>query len=325
MGTLQGKLKYNDVMKVTVQENEQEKDAVVQRYVNILSNAGFKALFGDRKNKEVVISILNALLPEHRQVMDIDYLPTEHQGQTEDSKEYRYDFMCTDRNGVSFIVETQRYHEENWFRRCVSYASRMYDMKNHVGGDYSAPPVYLIGLMGVSIDHPDMSLWENRYISEYTFREKMTHDLLDETIIIIFAELARFSKTLEECTSDLDRMLYVLKNSGDLKKQSSWLRSKIYAQILQACEIAKFSEEKRIQYNKDMKDERRREGELQAAKRIGREEGRVEGRVEGRAEGRAEGSRQKSIEIAHKLMSKGHSVQEISDLTGLTVEEIMKL
>lgn len=149
----------------------------------------------------------------------------------------------------------------------------------------------------------------------------MTHDLLDETIIIIFAELARFSKTLEECTSDLDRMLYVLKNSGNLKKQSSWLRSKIYAQILQACEIAKFSEEKRIQYNKDMKDERRREGELQAAKRIGREEGRVEGRVEGRAEG----SRQKSIEIAHKLMSKGHSVQEISDLTGLTVEEIMKL
>ena len=308
-------------MKVTVQENEQEKDAVVQRYVNILSNAGFKALFGDRKNKEVVISILNALLPEHRQVMDIDYLPTEHQGQTEDSKEYRYDFMCTDHNGVSFIVETQRYHEENWFRRCVSYASRMYDMKNYVGGDYSAPPVYLIGLMGVPIEHPDMSLWKDRYISEYTFREKMTHDLLDETIIIIFAELARFSKTLEECSSDLDRMLYVLKNSGNLKKQSSWLRSKIYAQILQACEIAKFSEEKRIQYNKDMKDERRREGELQAAKRIGREEGRAEGRVEGRAEG----SRQKSIEIAHKLMSKGHSVQEISDLTGLTVEEIMKL
>ena len=75
MGTLQGKLKFINLMKVTVQENEQEKDAVVQRYVNILSNAGFKALFGDRKNKEVVISILNTLLPEHRQVMDIDYLP----------------------------------------------------------------------------------------------------------------------------------------------------------------------------------------------------------------------------------------------------------
>ena len=297
-------------MVVPVQKNEQEKDTVVQRYVDILSNAGFKALFGDRKNKEVVMSILNALLPEHRQVEDIDYLPTEHQGQTEDSKESRYDFMCTDRNGVSFIVETQRYHEQNWFRRCVSYASRMYDMKNYVGGDYSAPPVYLIGLMGVPIDHPDMSLWENRYISEYTFREKVTHDLLDETIIIIFAELARFSKPLEDCSSDLDRMLYVLKNSGNLKNRSGWLRSRIYVKILEACEIARFSEEKRIQYNKDMIDERRREGELQAAKRIGREEG------------REEGSRQARMELAKKLLAKGMAFNDVSEVTSLSEEEL---
>ena len=137
--------------------------------------------------------------------------------------------------------------------------------------------------------------------------------MLDETIIIIFSELARFNKTLKECSSDLDRMLYVLKKSGNLNKQSSWLRNKIYARILEACEIAKFSRAKRIQYNKDMKDERRREGELQAAKRIGREEG------------REEGSRRKSLEIAQKLMAKGLSVQEISELTDLTIEEIMQV
>lgn len=33
-------------------------------------------------------------------------------------------------------------------------------------------------------------------------REKQTHDLLNETIFIIFAELAHFHKTLEECKSD---------------------------------------------------------------------------------------------------------------------------
>ena len=31
-------------------------------------------------------------------------------------------------------------------------------------------------------------------VSEYTFREKECHDLLGETIVIIFAELTRFSK-----------------------------------------------------------------------------------------------------------------------------------
>ena len=303
----------------------QEKDAVVQRYVNILSNPGFKALFGDRRNKDVVISILNALLPAHRQVEDIEYLPTEYQAQTEDGKEYRYDFMCTDRDGVSFIVETQRYHEENWFRRCVSYASRMYDLNNHSGGDYSTPPVYLIGLMGVNIDHPDMSLWSDRYISEYTFREKETHDLLDETIFIIFAELARFKKSPEECTSDLDRMLYVLKNSWILKKQTGWLRGQIYKRILEACEIAKFSKEKRIQYNKDMIDERRRQGELNAAIHSGIEQGIEQGREQGIEQGREEGARQKSIQIAVKLLAKGFSIQDISEVTGLSQEDIAQL
>jgi predicted transposase/invertase (TIGR01784 family) len=137
----------------------------------------------------------------------------------------------------------------------------------------------------------------------------MTHDLLDETIIIIFAELARFSKTLEECTSDLDRMLYVLKNSGNLKKQSSWLQNKIYAQILKACEIAKFSEEKRIQYNKDMKDERRLEGELQAAKRIGWEEGREEAK----------------LDIASKLKKQGVDIAAIMLATGLSIDEVENL
>ena len=59
---------------------EMTKDGEVRHYVNLLTNSGFKAVFGDRANKDVVISVINALLPAHRQVTDIDYGPTEHQG-----------------------------------------------------------------------------------------------------------------------------------------------------------------------------------------------------------------------------------------------------
>lgn len=53
------------------------------------------ALFGDMNNKEAVMSIINAFLPEHRKVIDIEYLPTDHQGPMVDvSKEFQYDFMC---------------------------------------------------------------------------------------------------------------------------------------------------------------------------------------------------------------------------------------
>ena len=137
-----------------MEQNFYEKGTGIQRYVDILTNGGFKALFGDVANKEVVMSIINVLLPAHRKVTEIEYLPTEYQGQVVDlHKEYHYDFMCKDVSGAMFIVELQRYQDDYWFNRCVSYACRVYDRQNRKGENYNIPPVYLIGLMGVPIEH----------------------------------------------------------------------------------------------------------------------------------------------------------------------------
>ena len=278
-----------------------------QRYVDILSNAGFKAFFGDESNKESVVSLLNTLLPAHRQIKDIEYRPTEHQGPIiGHSKEFQYDFLCRDTSGAMFIVEMQRYKEVSWFKRCVSYASRAYDRQNKTGFDYDVPPVYLIGLMGVDINHPDKEYWTGRYISEYTFREKGCHDLLDETIVIIFAELTRFHKTEDECITEQDQLLYLLKNSGKMMVPPKWAARKPCKNILDAFRIGDFSKEKRNQYNQDMYDEKRRNGELAAARNDGLEEGRAKA----------------VVEMAEKMLAAGLPVEQISQLTGLSAEEI---
>ena len=283
---------------------------MVQRYVDILTNGGFKALFGDLENKDVVMSIINVLLPEHRRVVDIEYLPTEYQGPLIDrSKEFRYDFMCKDESGTVFIVEMQKYIDSNWFKRCVSYASRAYNRQNLKGENYDIPPVYLIGLMNVDVGHPDKEYWKSRYISEYTFREKDCHDLLDETIVIIFAEMANFHKKAEECESDIDKMLYLLKNIGRMMNQPEWLQHEVYTRIFQACEIAQFNENKRIIYEQEMYDEDRRMSELITAKKMGYQEG-----IE--AEKR---------ESAKNLKELGVSIDVIVKATGLSIETIESL
>lgn len=311
----------------------------VQKYVDILTNGGFKALFGDEKNKDVVMDILNHLLPENRRVVSIDYLPTEHQGPVVNkNKEFHYDFMCRDVSGAVFIVELQKYYEDNWFKRCVSYASRAYDRQNKRGKNYDVPPVYLIGLMGIDIDHPDMSKWTDRYVSEYTFREKMTNELLDETIVIIFAELARFKKSASECTTPQDVMMYVLRNIGFMQDQPLWLRGKEYDRLFEACEIAGFTENKLIEYERDMNDEKRRMGEQAAYRRMGMEqglkegrelgrelglaEGRAEGRAEGKAEGRAEGLFEGKAEIVRNMYYNGLKKEQIVEMTGIPIAEI---
>lgn len=56
-----------------------------------------------------------------------------------------------------------------------------------------------------------------------------------------------------------------------------------------------------------------------------REEGRLEGRMEGLEEGLEKGEKKKALDIARKLKSKGMFAADISDLTGLPIDEINEL
>ncbi|MBE6243157.1 MAG: Rpn family recombination-promoting nuclease/putative transposase [Bacteroidales bacterium] len=299
------------------------KSEVAQRYVDILTNAGFKAVFGDVANKDAVMMIINEFLPENRKVEHIDYLPTNYQGPVLSlNKEHQYDFMCRDSSGALFIVEMQCYTEKSWFQRCVSYASRAYDRQSRKGDNYDVSPVYLIGLMGVPINHPDKDFWKDRYVSEYTFREKTTGDLLAETIFIIFAELAGFDKTLEVCVTAQDRMLFVLKNLGKLKGRPKWLQDDVYECIFRACEISAFTEEKRIEYETEMNDEKRLNGMMRAKLEEGIEQGLEKGREEGRSEGLQQGRSEERTDMVLKMYSKGMSAEDISALLDIPLAEI---
>ena len=50
-----------------------------------------------------------------------------------------------------------------------------------------------------------------------------------------------------------------------------------------------------------------------------------EGLAEGREEGLAEGEAKKSLEIAKKMLEMGLSVEQITEATGLSEEDVLKL
>ena len=100
-------------------ERENDNRTSAQRYVDILTEAGFKAVFGVEKNKDVLIDLLNVVLPAHRRVTDLAYSTTEVPGFTMSNKSVRLDLRCTGEDGTRFIVEMQCYRQMNFFRRCV--------------------------------------------------------------------------------------------------------------------------------------------------------------------------------------------------------------
>ena len=149
--------------------------------------------------------------------------------------------------------------------------------------------------------------------------------MLDETIIITFAELARFGKRCEDCRTDTDKMMYILKNMGNLRNRPLWLQREVYTKIFEACEIARFNEEKLIKYEKDMYDERRLYGELEAARDEGMEKGLTKGREEGLAKGRKEGREEGKLEAARKMLAAGIDAKVIADALEIPVEDILSI
>jgi len=133
--------------------------------------------------------------------------------------------------------------------------------------------------------------------------------LPDDTIFIIFAELRRFNKELSGCGNDLEKMLYVIKNGWRLQNQPPELQDEVFARLLDACDIPRFSEDKRIKYDKDMYDERRRNGELAAAREEGIEEGMEKGRVN----------------VARQMKQMGLPDNTIAEATGLSLKDIESL
>ena len=145
--------------------------------------------------------------------------------------------------------------------------------------------------------------------------------MLDETIIIIFAELTKFRKSIAECETDTDKMLYVLKNMGNLQNRPAELQAEVYRRLFEACEISAFSKDKHAKYQEDMFDEKRLKGIEDANRRIGREEGRAEGREEGLAEGLAVGR----AEIVRKMHSNGMSIEQICTILEMPEQDVEKI
>ncbi len=86
-----------------------------------------------------------------------------------------------------------------------------------------------------------------------------------------------------------------------------------------------------------MNTERDTYNQIEYARETGREEGREEGlkeghkkghkegKEEGLKEGRAEGAKQNSFDIAKRMLEKGIDIETISELTGLTAEDVSRL
>ena len=336
-----------------------EKRQELAPFVSLRSDVGFKAVFADKNNKDILIGVLNQILPPEARIEDIkEYSDREQQRDVTYGKKTVLDLVCVDKEDRTFVVEMQASEEDYFFERCVYYASGLYHLELSDGERYKGlRPVYVVSFLNYRLKHDDESLWDtDNFISYWQFTEKRTGMVADQTISIIFVEMALFTKTLEECVTEFDRMFYIFMNSGGFLKIPEWIEETggISRRLAEACEVAAFDKKKKLKYKIDKMNEWDILAQREFAERKGFEagyadgvakgladgtakgladgtakglakglaQGKAEGKAEGLAKGLAEGEIKGRMEVAKALLSSGMPIEQIELYTRLSQEQI---
>ena len=295
-----------------------EKRQGLAPFVNLRSDVGFKAVFADRNNKDILIGVLNQILPPEARIEDIkEYSDREQRRDVPYGKKTVLDLVCVDRDDRTFVVEMQASEEDFFFERCVYYASGLYHLELSDGVRYKGlRPVYVVSFLNYRLRHDDESLWDTDHlISYWQFTEKRTGMVADQTISVIFVEMTLFTKTLEECVTEFDRLFYIFKNSDGFQRIPEWIEEAggISRRLAEACEVAAFDKEKKLKYEIDKMNE----WDIQAQKEYAVRKGLEEGLQEGLQKGLQKGREETRLSIARKLFEAGTPVDVIVNCTGV--------
>ncbi len=292
---------------------------MTDRYINLFTDFGFKKIFGEEPNKDLLINFLNGLLKDREKIIDLTYLNNEHLGKGQRDRKAVFDLYCTNEEGEKFIVEVQRVKQQFFKDRSLYYSTFAIQEQARKGKDwnYELRNVYTIGVLDFEFDDSEPDQFHHNVKLIETNSNKVFYDKLT----FVFLEIPKFKKQLEELENDYERWLFAFKNLHKLADKPNNLQEGVFRRLLEIAEVAKYNKKEQFVYQESLKDY----WDLQSVAHTYFSEGKEEGREEGKEEGKKEGKQEQAIQSALVGIKKGLDNQFIKEMTGLSDEKINEL
>ena len=279
-----------------------------ERYINPFTDFGFKKIFGEADNADLLIDFLNTLLPEAAPIVTLTFLKNEQLGTTPADRKAIFDLYCQNERGEKFIVELQKAKQKYFKDRSLYYATFALQEQAQTGEwNFQLEKVYVIAIMDFVFD--EATTHREQFRHDVQLVETNTNAVFYDKLRFVYLEMPKFVKPEEELESHYDRWLYLLKNLGRLQDMPPRLQEHIFTKVFNIAELAKYNNDERYAYQDSLKYYRDIKNITDTAWE----------------EGREEGEWQKALEVARKMKAKGQSPEDIADFTGLTMEQIEKL
>ena len=305
-------------------------------YLDPKADLTFKRVFGE--HLDLVISLLNALLPfqtKEEEIQSVEYLTPFHAPDNLFFNENVVNVKCTNNNGSHFFVQIQTFWAPLFSLHVKPNSSKAYISKlgKRIGMNYQEP-VFSLNLVREIVD-ADV---DNYYHFYDIVQDDLTERIIDN-FHLVFVELPKFTPhTISEKRMQVLWLRYLTEIDGYMETVPQELLD--IPEINKAMEVVEesaYTPEQLLGYDKFWDIIRTENTLYNSGVRQGMEKGRLEGREEGRLEGmelgvqkgrkegREEGQKDEKIANARKMKSYGLALEMISDITGLTIDEVRDL
>ena len=271
------------------------------QYLDPKNDLTFKRVFGEHKH--LCISLINSMVPFENPIVSIEYQTGELIPELANVlRNTIVDVRCTDSEGKHFIVEMQMYWSEAFKKRVLLNASKAYVMQLDKAKDFELlQPVYALNFVN-EIFEKDLEM-KNEYYHHYKIvNEKHTNKQI-KGLEFIFIELPKFKPENRAEKKLHDLWLSFLTNVDEQTKEvpKELLENELTREAVEYMNRAAYTKEQLAAYDKWKIDIMTERGVISEAKK------------------------EKAIEIAKKLLKKGMSIEDITDATGLTEQQIEQL
>ncbi len=277
------------------------------KYLNPKADLTFKKIFGEHPN--LVISLLNALLPlkDDEHVVSIEYWPAEKiPRRTEAEKNSIVDVCCRDNKKREFIVEMQMTWTESFKKRVLLNASKAYVAQSEVGEEYRLlQPVYALNFVNAP-----MNIGVDGYYHHYQLVHQEKSDEVIDGLQLIFIELPKFQpQSFSQKKMQVLWLRFLTEiNEKTLEAPAEMLENPEVSEALKILEVAAYTPAEMRAYDKFW------DGISSEKTIIADYEYKLE-----QAEAKL---KQKDLETARRMKTKGYDVEDIADITGLTAKDI---
>ncbi len=241
-------------------------------FINPFTDFGFKKIFGEEQNKDLLIDFLNELLAAQNQhISELVFKKNDRLGSDDLDRKVVFDLYCENEQGEKFTVELQKAKQTFFKDRMLYYSSFSVQEQGQKGDwDYQLKAIYVIAILDFIMDEDNS---DKIVVSKNKMMDIERYKVFYDKLTFVTLQMPNFSKEEHELESNFDKWLYVIKNLHKLDHIPESIQERVFQKLFKVASYTALSKEEKFKYEDSLKYYNDLKNSLDTAQEEGYQEG----------------------------------------------------